>query len=186
VIDMRDGTYVFGSRWEGGVLDPAAAGPWWQRAKAGVIPVDDLKPTLSRVYAFDQFVQNVDRHLNNFVVRQQPAGHAMLANDYSRAWIVSGWPLPPPPLPAGANTVIWQRWLAKDWNVRVVEKDVADEVLELLSKVPKDRVKRIIEDHPTSWLPDHTKTAILDWWASAQMTTRVSQIADGIADGSAL
>jgi hypothetical protein len=79
ILNMLDGTTAFGSRWEGGVLNPSIAGHWWEKVKSGEIPLDDIRGTLSRIYAFDNFVFNPDRHCGNFIVREQRDGFAVLA-----------------------------------------------------------------------------------------------------------
>jgi hypothetical protein len=118
VIRHPDGTLVFGSRWEGGVVKASTtAGNWWDQVKAGVINLDDLKGPLSRIYAFDHFVHNVDRHGNNFLIRDQHGGHTVLAMDYSRAWITHGFPLPA--LPMNSSTVHTQRALTTSWGAYI-------------------------------------------------------------------
>jgi hypothetical protein len=117
VVKMLDGTTAFGSRWEGGVLNPSVAGHWWEKVKSGEIPIDDIRGTLSRIYAFDNFVFNPDRHCGNFIVREQRNGFAVLANDYSRAWLCNGFPLPALPM-TRHNTMEAQRWLTQFWDVK--------------------------------------------------------------------
>ena len=94
--------------------------------KGGSIALDDIRGPLSRIYAFDHFVHNVDRHLNNFLIRGQHIGHTVLANDYSRAWICNGFPLPP--LPVLCNTVTAQRWLAGYLGQQYIDIDEVKQV----------------------------------------------------------
>src|SRR6516164_992949 len=76
VIERADGSLVFGSRWEGGV----AKDLWWEMVRRGEIAFSDISAPLSRIYAFDHFE---DRHLKNFLFREQHKGWALLAFDYS-------------------------------------------------------------------------------------------------------
>ncbi|MEP9349370.1 hypothetical protein [Xanthobacter sp. KR7-225] len=78
---------------------------WWVRAHNGDINFSFLAPTISRILAYDLFIHNVDRHLTNYVVRRQYSGHAVLAFDYSQAWLFSGFPLPALPLHHQTNTI---------------------------------------------------------------------------------
>jgi len=47
VLEMIDGAMVFGSRWEGGVLEskPWEAEHWWEKVQRGEIRLDDIKST---------------------------------------------------------------------------------------------------------------------------------------------
>jgi hypothetical protein len=84
IVEMLDNTFAFGSRWEGGVV----GAHWKEMVKRGEIPLNEIKGTLSRIYAFDHFVHNKDRHDENFIVRaQRGTSYAVLANDYSRATV---------------------------------------------------------------------------------------------------
>ena len=97
IIKLLDGSLVFGSRWEGGIV-PDTAIPnvptWVTMVQSGAIPVADIRLALTRIYVFDLFIHNPDRHLRNFLIRSRRTGYAVLAFDYSRAWIYHGLPLP--------------------------------------------------------------------------------------------
>jgi hypothetical protein len=190
-IEMLDGTLVFGSRWEGGVLPDTGAPStpaWVTMVKAGRIPLDDIRIALTRIYAFDLFIHNTDRHPWNFLVRSQRSGHAVLAFDYSRAWVCHGLPLPPLPFDTsdpGERTIGMQRYQTQEMGP-YIDKVEAGHFLEKMKKVPKSFIKRTIEDHPAEWLTDGMKRRILRWWLSADMLQRIDGIAKGIGDGSYL
>src|SRR5271156_4924404 len=61
VIEHTDGKEWFGSAF--GVEEIA---DWWTQVVAGTIKLEDLKDDLSRIYAFDLFVNNGDRHIKNY------------------------------------------------------------------------------------------------------------------------
>jgi hypothetical protein len=83
-VKVTDGTLAMGSRWEGGVID---RNTWTMRLGVD-IKLPDLAPVLSRIYAFDHFIYNEDRHTGNLLVREQRnSGVVILAFDYSRAWL---------------------------------------------------------------------------------------------------
>lgn len=97
ILEFPDGSTAFGSRWEIGALPmapPNTAPHWVQLLSSGAINIDDLKPAFSRIYAFDNFIHNHDRHANNFLFRSGLTRYAVLAMDYSRAWTHHGIPLP--------------------------------------------------------------------------------------------
>lgn len=191
LIDMQDGTIAFGSRWHDGAL-PSRANPsitpWWQRVKTNAIPLSGIRSTLSRIYAFDHFVHNTDRHAGNFLVLPQRAGHAVLAYDYSRAWAIYGWPLPALPFNTASpteQTVRLQRSLRALYG-DYIDRTETRKLLETLAQVPVSKVEKIIGEQPDDWMNDAQKNAILAWWSSSAMTARLDGIATGIENGTYL
>lgn len=184
VVEVDDGTLAFGSRWIDEPPNPNFPGTWWDRVKGGSIALDDIRGPLSRIYAFDHFVHNVDRHLNNFLIRGQHIGHTVLANDYSRAWICNGFPLPP--LPVLCNTVTAQRWLAGYLGQQYIDIDEVKQVTDSIGKIPSTHIERIIDGHPKEWLTDNMKNEIMTWWSSSQMLERLEGIAKGVENGTYL
>ena len=187
VIRLPDGTMVFGSRWEGGVVaaTPATpAGNWWDRVAAGTIKLDDLAGPLSRIYAFDHFIYNEDRHTRNFIVRDQLDGHVIMAMDYSRAWIRHGMPLPA--LPMKNSIVSTQQQLAVQWGRRYIDQTEVKSLVDAVKNVTARQAEQIINDHPKEWLPDDMRNAILSWWGSPLMMSRLDGIINGVADGTYL
>ncbi len=176
---------VFGSRWEGGVLPPNQ--PWWAEVKSGKIPLANIKAALSRIYAFDLFIHNVDRHATNFIMRAHRAGHALIANDYSRAWIVHGFPLPGLPMVATEKTIGCQRaFSAPSGFGTYIEPPEARAVMEKIKQIPTAKIRAIIESHPKAWLPDKIKNSILGWWNTGGMNARAEEVAKGIENGTYL
>lgn len=183
VIEMPSGENVFGSRWE--PTSPAPSPPWWAEVRAGNIPLADIRDALTRIYAFDHFINNTDRHANNFIVRRQKNGHAVLAIDYSRSWLVNGFPLPPPPVYAASHTVTFQRQTTAMWT-SYINPIEARSVMEIIKQIPTHRIRNIIEMHPRIWLSDRKKKAILKWWSNGEMQSRAELVARGIEDGTYL
>ena len=180
VVNVQ-GKRCFGSRWETG----HNARDWWLRASAGEIDFHSLALTLSRIYAFDLFVNNIDRHATNYIVREQHFGTALLAFDYSRAWLVHGVPPPTLPLPEQCNTVQLQRSLCRLFG-EFFNVDEATHVLDSLIKVDGNRVESIIGTHPQEWLTNEQRDGILNWWVSSARTARAEAIVKGVKDGSYL
>ena len=131
IIKQLDNSLVFGSRWEGGILEE-----WWKKALNGDISLYEYRPILSRIFAFDHFVHNVDRHLKNYLFREQREGWAVLALDYSRAWLCHGFPLPELPFEPKQNTRKAQRRLKEIFG-NVIVPDEADELLNRIRSVTK-------------------------------------------------
>ena len=186
IMDMGNGSTAFGSRWQGGVLSPEGSVPWYDRVKTGEIALSELRLALSRIYAFDQFVHNQDRHAANVLVHPQFKGHAVLAFDYSQAWLCFGFPLDAPPLPEACKTVFVQRALRKKWSYDYIDAGVVKETCELISSVSTSIVEKIIHSHPSDWLLASTKQDIIEWWGSEDMKSRLALIVEGVENGNCL
>lgn len=159
--------------------------PWWRMIQTNQIPLQDVQSALSRIYAFDCFVHNHDRHAGNFLVVPQRSGHAVLAFDYSRAWIYHGFPLPSLPFAATEKTLAMQRQL-KAIIGDYINPAQARQVLETLRKVPVTQVEKIISNHPQDWLDKNIRDQICSWWTSKEMGDRLDEIAAGIDNGTYL
>jgi len=191
VIEMPDGSTAFGSRWHDGALPSRpkpSVTPWWQMVKNNTISLAAIAPALSRIYAFDHFVHNTDRHAGNFLVLKQHVGHAVLAFDYSRAWTYHGFPLPPLPFNSAdprEKTVLLQRQLRGQVG-SYIDTVETRKLLETIGQVPVSKVEQICGEQPTDWLDAATKDSILAWWSSSSMTARLDEIATGIENGTYL
>jgi hypothetical protein len=177
VVELLDKALFLGSRWETGEIKN-----WWGKLQSGAINIDDLKQALSRIYAFDLFVHNIDRHLNNFLVRKQHKGYAVIAMDYSRAWLANGIPPPDLPFPTSCSTVAAHRILRATAGEFFV-LDEARNVLSNISKVNVGEISNIIKLHPNNWLTNTQSEDIINWWKSPQREQRISKIVAGLGDG---
>lgn len=177
VVDMA-GSLVFGSRWETGEIKN-----WWLAIQAGDLTIDDLKASVSRMYALDLFVHNEDRHLNNYFVRRQHLGCAMISMDFSRSWLCCGFPPKGDlPLAPSCNTIQAHRILTVSLPGLFELPEFAT-VLDELRKVKVDEIKEYMGSHPEEWLPENKQTSILDWWNSKDRLDRIDRIFKGLHDG---
>lgn len=180
IAKMPDDSLVFASRWEGGIVDQ-----WWSRIGSGEINQQYMSDVLSKIYAFDQFISNIDRHANNFLVRQQRTDLVFFAFDYSKAWLWSGAELPPAPLPQATRTVTMQRQLSNQIG-KYINPSKSEEVINKIREIDNTEIEIILNTHPYSWLPKDKREYILDWWNSSGRHNRLDLIERGIADGSYL
>jgi hypothetical protein len=177
VVVMPDNSHTFGSRWETGEVKN-----WVAQMQAGTIAIDDVKEPISRLFAFDLFVHNGDRHAGNFFFRQQKRGYSLIVMDHSRAWFFNGFPCPALPLPNDCNTMRVHRELCRLFNGIFVESE-ASSVINAIRKVTDKQISRIISDHPDDWLTADQRNAIMDWGSSNMRDERLDQILDGITNG---
>jgi hypothetical protein len=180
VVVHTDGEQWFGSEWVPGEIKD-----WWSMVVAGSISLDHLKDDLSRIYAFDLFVQNIDRHMKNYIVRQDGADHRIYAMDHGRAWLFNGFPPPPLPMPPACHTVTAREWMKKNFSGYLSVQKMM-EVIDDLRKVTIADVEKILSKQPTKWLDSSQTDAIKKWWLDGKATERLDAIAVGIGDGSLL
>ena len=171
----------FGSRWETG-HNPK---DWWLRAVSNQIDFKLLAPTISRIFAFDLFVHNVDRHLNNYIVRKQHFGISMLSFDFSRAWLCNGSPIPDTPMDASTNTIKSMRYLCQEFG-DFIQQNETDTVLDNLIALPSANIELIIAEHPENWLTNGEKNWTIPWWNSPNRLDRINRIKEDIVNGTYL
>ena len=108
-----------------------------------------------------------------------------MALDYSRSWIIHGFPLPSLPFSPSDNTVAAQRDLAAQCGQYVNPVEVRA-FLDRVKGVPVSKISQIISSHPKEWLSNRMKIAIPKWWSSEDRISRIEGIARGIEDGTYL
>src|SRR5882757_11176041 len=129
----------------------------------GVTPGREVARSLSRIFAFDLFVHNTDRHLNNYLcVGGRLPGYAIKAYDFSRAFTAHGWPLPRLPMNATEHTVTTYRHLR---TVHVFDLKEATEILRKLKTLPANVFRDVLESLPPDWIDAKARKRILKWWA---------------------
>ncbi len=176
ILEDFDGELVFGSQIYGDTSPSHAA-----------MLSDDPPSTLalgqiSRITSLDLFVGNDDRHLNNYLVRDQNGVSRIIAMDFSHT-LLSHWPLPPLPLAETCKTIARGRHLRARWGFDVAEaKDCAERLRLLSPEFASQMVKQI----PASWLPGTLADDFSAWWSSKQRLDRAEQIEAGVQDGSLL
>lgn len=167
VIEMHDGSYAFGSAWEGGVHSLKTEIQVFQILK-GEIPVSGLRTFLSKVYALDLFVNNVDRHFGNYIFRQSYSGMIALAFDFSRAWFAFN--------PYGyeacttGNTADSIHYIKTYGHYDPAE---ALKCFEQIERLTVEDVNMIISNFPEAWMSEDDRQGFLDWWDSEDRINRI-------------
>ncbi len=174
-----NGAVAFGSRWESSHQPEN----WWLRVQSGEIEKSRVAPVLSRIFAFDLFVQNEDRHAKNYIVRPQADDKlSFLAFDYSQAWMTTGWPLTAPPM--NPTIVTCQNFkLINQILGGILDISEALFVLDNLYKTDAVRIEMIIDSHPSCWIDAGDKDRILTFWKDGEAQNRIDLIRKGFGNG---
>ena len=176
LITMRDGTLAFGSVWEGGVHHISEANQIMD-ILTGKIAVRDLNLFLSRVYAFDLFINNLDRHFGNYLFRQSYNSLIGLAFDYSRAWYEVG-AYQYESLEDKKSKTQMCHSVIEQYNK--YDRNAALQTLTQISAIPDKKIEKLLQAIPDAWLSGNIKNEIVDWWGSQLMNDRINKIMGGI------
>lgn len=176
LITMRDGSLAFGSLWEGGVHKIEDINQVVD-ILSGKKPVRDLNLFLSRVYAFDLFINNLDRHFGNYLFRESYNSLIGLAFDYSRAWYEVGAYDHQSLEDQGGNTQVCH-CIIKDF--KKYERSVAIATLDAIGEIPQQKIIELLRTIPDEWLDTSAKEEVTNWWASDAMKNRIIKIKGGI------
>lgn len=177
IKDTETGEFFFGSRY-----DLAASGTPDDQMKF-VEALTNNSPILRKqiwgIYAFDQFVFNIDRHLNNYLYTTNRSGDTTVqAFDFSLAALVMGWPnktednLLPENTHTSSNWKIISHLTSFDNSCR----ESALAVLEKLSNIKTDFIDRSFNEMPGSWINPLQKEALVSWWASDNRLKRINRV----------
>lgn len=173
---ISDGEYVFGSRIELAAWKSGLNAPQW----IGLLSVasDSLKKQLWAIYAFDQFVHNIDRHLNNYLYMENSRGHVIVKTfDFSLSSFVIGWPRSTAiTLPTDSTTTTnWS--IAKQFIGDTPElRACAINVIDKIERIGVATISDILDSMPEAWMPQLHKDYVLRWWESADRQERLNAI----------
>ena len=141
---------------------------------------------LSRIYAFDLFSANWDRHPQNYLVLQEPGGtQSVFAIDFSHVTVS-------PDLTAPGRDPLYARktatraffpFIIQPYGV---DKKSATEIIERLALLPAQDMNAILTEMPDAWLDEAQKFAVLAWWDSPVRQTRCDLVKQGIENGTLL
>lgn len=181
VIEMLDGTKVFGSRRISGVADDAVTASFL--TTPSVTNVDStvlgLKSILSKIYALDLFLHNDDRHFGNYLSVDDNGVRRLYAFDFSRAlfwsWPWSGFP--------GGNT---RSQGARLRQLHGFDLPAASSILDQLAGLPTAALESFINRMPKDWLPPDLCSQLMQVWSDGTCATRVNDIRNGLNNGSLL
>jgi hypothetical protein len=171
IVRLKDSSLAFGSVWEGGAHITKELIQMWA-ILTGKKPVMNLKGFLSRVYALDLFINNIDRHFGNFIFRDSYKTNIGLAYDFGRAWYEIS-PYSYEAVKHETNTQIYHNYIVKSGHY---DKVLAANALTEISKIDVHRISQILEIIPEEWLPVSIRNELLAWWGESDMSSRINKL----------
>lgn len=184
------GLSCYGSRFEGGLDQPMKTGSQLEMETRKRQWIRCTNPGVaSATFAFDLFVNNYDRHHNNWTFQNQNGNLTARVFDFSKAWWVVAQDLKN--LPAPGEMRLLPREIERTCqtykSVRMWAKEdlsAAQNVLDLLKRVPHTWVNTQISGLPADWVDPTTLATTLLWWSSPLKNDRINQIEEGLKNGS--
>ncbi len=144
----------------------------------GNLPNQEILKQISRIYPFDLFIHNIDRHINNYLIRKQNNKERIFAFDHEYS-LFRYWPKVSLPLKKERNTLINIRAIKNHWGF---DDAAAQEILDKLDRVPLSAVESAVLEMPKKWLAKNKRNRFLDWW-NKESSKRVDEIRKGLKNG---
>lgn len=136
-----------------------------------------------KTFAFDLFIGNTDRHINQYRFFTQNRAERMISFDFGES-LFRYWPDLDLPLSPKCNTVINIRAIQKNYGK--IDLSAADEVLLRLETIEGAAMVNEVRGLPRGWLSAQTGSAFTRWFGGRLRRERVGQIREGLRNGTYL
>ncbi|KAF2992861.1 hypothetical protein MJC1_00442 [Methylocystis sp. MJC1] len=144
-------------------------------------PIAGLRRVLAEVYAFDLFINNVDRHENNFICCKHDGYYRLYLIDHARALFSRGYE--GFPLAKEHGTIFTARGIRERHGF---DLDAALALVGKLEKLAPESITRVVDSTPDEWLPSDEKVQFVDWWTNGGRAAKIDRLRDGLRNGSLL
>jgi hypothetical protein len=181
IVMLQKGELAFGSVWEGGIVRKISdLNDVASLLLDGVIDGHRVKldKFFSKVYAFDLFINNIDRHWGNFLFRRSYLGVIALAFDYSRAWLEVDYK----GFEATDKMYNTQTTINNIKMFRKYDSKQAEETLNEISNIDASIIKKILSEIPNEWMTKEQADDIMNWWGSKDFNDRLLILKKEIAN----
>ena len=136
-----------------------------------------------KTFAYDLFIRNEDRHVNQYKIFRQNRTERIISFDFGQS-LFSFWPNFDLPLPPGSNTILTIRGIFRIYGA--IDLGVANEVLQRLEDIQGAAMVTAIRGLPRGWLNRKAGDAFLRWFGSRARRDRITQIREGLRNGTYL
>ena len=136
---------------------------------------------LSGLYAFDLFVSNPDRGMNNFLLNREGLTRRLCVFDFASVdiTVLAGMNFPV----ASDATVHIGRFLRDRHGFF---RQAAFEMIDRLSAVPAETIAGFLKRMPGDWMHAEQREGICELWSGKRLGGRLAALRTGIADESLL
>ena len=177
IYDPGSKEYFFGSRYDLAATSKPEDEINFAASLMATSPL--LRKQVWAIYAFDQFVFNIDRHLKNYLYTKNRDGDVTVqAFDFSLSAMVMGWPnkVGDALIPQGYNTTnYWNAVKSLTYSDKTC-RESALKLLDNISKVNADAIDRIFVEMPGEWINPLHREALTSWWVGSGKSDRISAV----------
>lgn len=142
-------------------------------------PLNELRGILSAIHAFDLFVNNIDRHEGNFLIRAEGAESKVYAFDFARS-LFFRWPFEGFITSGETTSETWLRLRERHG----FDLTAALAIVDRLGIVKPDQLNIIMSGMPRHWLSQARREELLAYCANGGWVARVAALHQGLKDGS--
>lgn len=182
IVLLKGGECAFGSVWEGGVYDLSAINiisDLLTKGNPNSIDVKLLDKFFSKIYAFDLFINNTDRHFRNYIFRKSyNNNYIALAFDHSKAWCSIDYK-GLQALDSGCNTQLTIDYIKR---YKKFDRQQAIDTLSELGQIKELTVKNILSEMPKEWMTKEQSSEIIKWWSSKEFKDRLLVLEKEVAN----
>lgn len=175
-INMPNEGVSFGSSWEGGVVNGDKNINYIgfiQDVLTGKKKIPNLQVFFSRLYAFDLFVNNVDRHWGNYLWRSSYGeSYVAMAFDFSRACFEVGHT----GYEATNSSENTQKVFTLLNTTRNYIRSEAVACLEAIRAIGATDVEAILDNFPATWMTKGERREYIEWWNSPARQDRINHL----------
>jgi hypothetical protein len=179
IIEDVSGRMLFGSRREQSTIgrDQASC---LQHLLSGQVHDGGLH--LTRIYAFDLFCANWDRHPGNYLILNETNALVAFAIDFSHVALHPGRTTPgfDPLINLNSATRVWFKSVVQPYGHDLA---AALHIIERLKKLPVAEIEEMLTAIPLDWLSAGDRDEIVIWWRDGGRIARTDQIAKGLQNG---
>jgi len=150
--------------------------------QSGRLPQDHIIH-IWKTFALDLFISNDDRHVNQYKIFNQNRNDRILSFDFESS-LFRYWPNLLLPFPPSSNTMMNIRWIIGMYGP--IDTAVTDELLGRLESVEGAAMVNEVKRLPRGWLDRATATSFTRWFGSRPRRDRITQIREGIRNGTCL
>jgi hypothetical protein len=150
--------FLFGTEWLLGAVGYAVG-----------LPIVKNSHIFSQALALDYTISNADRHLENYLYLEKDGEVEVTLIDFSRAFLVAGWPLPDLPMDQMDATVdTIALWKAH----HPFSASKANEIVTAWINLPPTFITPLLDGMPPGWLDEPMRSKIAAWWTSPMRMQR--------------
>lgn len=177
VIQMQSGEFLFGSRELGGAASQAETS--LLLTASSTIP--GLCRVLSEIYALDMFLNNIDRHEQNYLAIRSGDTYSLYAIDFSRSVFWSG------PFDAFPTEVQHTRRVGRELRQRHgFDLLAATQVIDRIASLSASTAENAMSEMPNSWLSDEIREKYVVWWTGRGRVDKLQIMREGLGNGALL